>query len=125
SLSVSVFRRLSEHAAGRQTLTEGQRGRLLEYARGNVADWPSPADLADQVDLTPAYFARVFRDSFGRSPRQWLVEVRSHQAARLLPESTLSITEAADRLGYRDVFLFSRQFKQVMGLSPKAYRRGF
>jgi AraC-like DNA-binding protein len=40
----------------------------------------------------------------------------------LLSQSALTISEVADRLGYRDVFFFSRQFKQHNGLSPRQFR---
>lgn len=43
-------------------------------------------------------------------------------ALRLL-ESTLNVSQIALELGYRDVFLFSRQFKSVMGENPSAYRQ--
>jgi AraC-like DNA-binding protein len=48
---------------------------------------------------------------------------RLHYAAQRLLESGLNVTEAALELGYSDVFLFSRQFKQVLGCSPRTYRQ--
>ena len=42
-----------------------------------------------------------------------------------LEESELSITEVAHQLGYPDVYLFSRQFKTIMGVSPRAFRQHF
>ena len=49
-----------------------------------------------------------------RSNLMW----RVRQAQRMLMESDASMSEIAERVGYRDVHFFSRQFKQVTGLSP-------
>lgn len=82
----------------------------------------SPADLARAVELSPDYFARCFRGSYGVSPRRFLVEERLRMAALQLLESPHNVSQIALALGYRDVFLFSRQFKAHFGQSPTAYR---
>jgi AraC-like DNA-binding protein len=65
----------------------------------------------------------VFRRSFGVSPRRWLMQERIRLAARRLCDSTMSVSAIAQDFGYADVYPFSRQFKDVMGQSPLAYRR--
>ncbi len=48
---------------------------------------------------------------------------RIRSAAARLADSTLNVSEVATEHGYRDLTLFSRQFRQIMGTSPRAYRR--
>jgi len=104
-------------------LDEAARRKLLQYAAEHVAERPSPADLAAVLRLSPDYFARAFRRTFDISPRKWLVRERISQAAvRLLDAPQLTVSEIAYEFGYEDIFLFSRQFKQVTGRSPSAHR---
>src|SRR5690606_6844081 len=89
----------------------------------HLASWPTPAQLAKQLRLSHDYFARRFAATFGMSPRSWLVQQRVSHGAYRLVDTNLTISEVAAELGYDDPFLFSRQFKQVMGQSPRDYRR--
>lgn len=104
-------------------LTRTQRETLARYFAEHASGWPTPADLAGSVQLSPDYFARCFRRTYGISPRGWLVEERQRLAALRLLESTGNVSQIARDLGYADVFLFSRQFKAVFGASPTHYRR--
>lgn len=66
--------------------------------------------------------SRVFKQVTGSLPRDFIIQVRIDRAKQLLRESSLSIGEIADALGYPDVFFFSRQFKNRSGLSPTHFR---
>ncbi len=98
------------------------RQRLFEYVRAHIRRRPSPADLASALELSPDYFSRVFRASFGVSPRSWLVMERIKAAAEELQSSTANISEIAERYGYKDIFRFSKQFRRVMKCSPTQWR---
>jgi AraC family transcriptional regulator len=113
---------VSRADAGR-VLTTAQRRLLIQFADANVATRYSPDDLSAVVGLSPDYFARLFRRSFGLPPRTWIMQHRIRQAANALLESNRTVTEVAFSLGYDDIYLFSRQFRQVMGLAPTPWRR--
>ncbi len=83
----------------------------------------APADLARAAGLSPRYFARRFNATFAQTPRTWLVSERMRRAALLLLERDVPIGVIAKDLGYEDMFLFSRQFRQVVGRSPSEFRR--
>jgi len=53
----------------------------------------------------------------------WLLQQRLRHAAVLLRESNARVSEVASKLGYSEIYLFSRQFRQMFGASPKKYRR--
>ncbi|MFJ5646103.1 AraC family transcriptional regulator [Streptomyces sp. NPDC093223] len=101
--------------AAQQAITELADRRIHERLRA--------ADLADAVGLTPDYFTRVFRRTFGIPPREWLMQHRVRHGAWMLDTTDASITQVAQFLGYPDPFLFSRQFKLVMAVSPQIYRK--
>ena len=113
--------RETAEVAGR--LTRGQRGALAAYVAANPVKRPTPAELAKVAGLSADYFTRCFRRTLGKSPRRWLLEQRVRHAAQHLLETERRVGEVAGDFGYTDVFLFSRQFKAVMGVSPARHRR--
>jgi AraC-like DNA-binding protein len=118
-----VLRASSTRVLGGAVLNEAQRQHLLRYAKEHALERPTPRDLALELRLSADYFSRAFRRTFSVSPRRWLKNERIRHAATLLTKPGLSVSEVAYQFGYRDVYLFSRQFKQVFGLSPRFFRR--
>ncbi len=118
-LLFSELRRLAAREAG--GLDPLAQARLLELVGRDPAARPQPAGLAQALGLSPTWFARLFRRTYGCPPRTWLVRQRMTQAAERL-DSCATVGEVAQRFGYADLFLFSRQFRLVMGCSPRAWR---
>ncbi|MEU6285411.1 helix-turn-helix transcriptional regulator [Streptomyces sp. NPDC047028] len=104
-------------------LSRPARRLIVELADGRIHERLRAADLAEAVGLTPDYFTRVFRRTFGMPPREWLMHRRVRHGVWALDTSDRSVTQIAQTLGYPDAFLFSRQFKLIMGMSPQTYRR--
>ena len=108
-------------------LTGGQQNTIRDFLAERAAHlpevpWPGSAELARHLRLSPDYFTRLFTRTYGQPPRRWLLEQRVRLAALRLAESRLNVSEVAAEFGYENVFLFSRQFRQVMGQSPSQYR---
>ncbi len=89
------------------------------------SDEPAPTveQLAEIMCVTASHFSRQFKQAMGLSPQQWIIEARLQRGRVLLRESSLSIQQISDSLGYCDSFAFSKQFKRFTGQSPSAYRR--
>lgn len=66
---------------------------------------------------------RLCRATFGISAVRWLIRQRIRSAAQRLAESTLNVSQIAEKYGYTSLYFFSRQFRQVMGCSPVEWRR--
>ena len=84
---------------------------------------PDYAALAERLGTSPSTLRRRFADAVGTSPHGYLLQCRAAAARELLGSTDLPIKAVADRLGYRDVYFFSRQFRQLVGVPPAAYRR--
>ena len=80
-------------------------------------------ELAHEAGAGASTFRRAFKAATGVSPREWAITARLAKARELLAETSLPIGTIAERLGYRDVYFFSRQFSKHTGLSPAAWRR--
>lgn len=78
--------------------------------------------LSNELNMSRDYFSRLFKNTFGKSPKEWIFEEKMRFAAKMLIDSEISTNELSDLFGYTDVYLFSRQFKKVLGLTPHQYR---
>src|SRR4029079_16243705 len=73
---------------------------VLEYMRAHLYESLTVADLADLVSLSPSAFAPLFRDVTGRSPYQFLKEMRMDRARELLVDGHLTVARISQALGY-------------------------
>jgi AraC-like DNA-binding protein len=114
--------------AGQSVLDDTQRERseainaTQRFIRDNPGKFFSVAELADRVGYCPNYLTRLFRKIVGMTPKEFCIRVRLEHAQTLLSQSRMGIEQIATALGYSDVFFFSRQFKQRIGLSPATWR---
>jgi AraC-like DNA-binding protein len=95
---------------------------LLEGDEKGAA-WPDYASVARALGVSQATLRRRFRVATGTSPHDYVVRSRIARARVLLSESEAPLKEVASRLGYADVAFFARQFRQVAGVAPGAFRR--
>lgn len=83
----------------------------------------SASDLARKFGYSQRHFRRIFFQSHGKTPGRTHIEARIDRAKKLLIGSALNVSEIALSLNYENVFYFSRQFRQITGLSPIEFRR--
>lgn len=79
-------------------------------------------ELSQRFGLGLTTLKQCFRAQYGCPPATYRKVCRMQQAARLLGDSGLSITEIAGRSGYENLSKFSSAFRSVMGVSPRDYR---
>ncbi len=81
--------------------------------------------IADEIDMHPAKFRRLWKVLFDDPPNQHHTKLRLMQAAKILAETTMQVQEIADSTGFQDSLYFSRLFKREYGVSPKHYREKY
>jgi transcriptional regulator GlxA family with amidase domain len=79
--------------------------------------------IAHNFDISVRSLNRNFKKAVGKSPMQYLQQIRIDNAKELLKTSNISIAEVAYNVGYPDCSYFSAVFKKQISLSPKDYRR--
>lgn len=96
---------------------------LIQYLRSRPSVRLSVEEAAARVGLSPDYFSRFFASQTGESYRAYVLRIRMERALLLLEETGMKVSEIAESLGYRDVYLFSRQFRSAYGFPPSQVRK--
>lgn len=110
--------RIRESNAG---LTRRQLSQVLDHIHANFAKEVPLTTLASVSGLSPYHFARLFKQSTGLAPHQYLIRVRIERARGLLLHSNESITSIATQVGFCDQSHFSTHFKRIYGVTPRAF----
>ncbi len=81
-------------------------------------------EVARYVGVSAGYFSRSFHKEAGISFQEYLNRYRIHRARALLAEGRSNVTDVAFSVGFQNVSYFCQVFRQVVGVSPRAYQKG-
>ena len=88
--------------------------------------YASPADVrawAQGCHMSVTHFRRLFRQALGKSPHQYLIELRTLMAASRLEAGREKIIDIAHESGFATLSSLNRSFRRVLGATPRAWRR--
>ena len=127
SLLVGLFRRhLSGNATPEQIAANAARyDRIrpaVELIKSDMSRRPSLEELSEACHLSPSHFCRLFRQITGCSPLQFDTDLRIREAAALLRQTDMSVSQIALSVGFDDAGYFSRCFKRRLGTTPTRAR---
>ncbi len=97
--------------------------RILAYVDTHYSENITMNDLSAVTGLSPDYMTRKFKSALHMTPSEYVRKFRIARAMELLCTTELSVAAVAERTGFSDVSLFSRVFKQAVGLPPASYRK--
>ncbi len=95
----------------------------LAFIENNYMNEITVEDIAEVSGLNRSYFGKIFKESVGKSPQEFLIHYRMIKAAELLSMTRYSVGEIANAVGYPNQLHFSRAFKGVYGVSPRNWRK--
>ncbi len=95
----------------------------LSFIEQNFQNDISVEDIARFCGLNRSYFGKIFKDTVGRSPQDFLMNYRMVKATELLKMTQLSIGDISNAVGYSNQLHFSRAFKNIYGISPRDWRK--
>ncbi|MGF1481850.1 MAG: helix-turn-helix domain-containing protein [Cyanophyceae cyanobacterium] len=106
-------------------LSQSQLKQVISYINELLDRDLSLAELAAVVQMSPNYFASLFKQATGVSPHQYVTQRRIESAKRLLKKTRLPLIEVAQQVGFANQSHFSTVFRKQTGMTPRTYRNAF
>lgn len=127
-LVVQLIRQLSNRQGSNGGI-RGSGGRLARHALQEVEEYIhdhldqniSLAELAAVAHLSEFHFARLFKQTTGLPPYQFVIHQRVERAKRLIAAGQLSLAQIAIEVGFSDQSQLTRHFKRLVGVTPKRF----
>lgn len=93
--------------------------------QSKLSDPPNIAALAKEAGMSEPKLRKLFKQTFGKGIFEYYQSARMQEAAKLLREKHLTVSETGYQLGFTNLSHFSRVFEQHIGSKPKKYRMLF
>jgi AraC family transcriptional regulator len=104
-------------------LPQSQLQRVIDYIKANLTQDLSILELATLTRMSESHFSRSFKQSIGIAPYQYLMQQRVEKAKQLLKQREISISSIALDCGFANQTHLTKVFRQLTGVTPKAYRK--
>jgi AraC family transcriptional regulator len=114
-----VAARFTDYRNGlsKQRLTD-----VIDYIQSNLSTNLGVADIARVALMSPFYFGKLFKQSTGHTPHQYVLEQRVRKAQILLANTDLPLIQVASAIGMANQSHFTSMFKAKLGITPRQYR---
>ena len=96
---------------------------LIKHLNESIQEQPDYGSLAEKYCMSQSTLRRQFKEYTGEPIHTYLLRKRIHTACEMLVHTDMSIKCIAQKLGYRDIYFFSRQFHKFTGLTPGQFRQ--
>ena len=113
---------LQTHRGG---LGSARLRRIKEFIDAKIEDDLTLCEMAQAVELSTAYFSRMFRKSTGETPHQFLLRRRLERAKKMLRSADGRVLDVAVACGFKSQQHFAQVFRHVCRVTPTEYRREF
>lgn len=94
-----------------------------QYIQEHVEEKLTVPVVAQSVGVSPSYLTALFHKHLEFSPAEYIRRIKLQQSKQLIREGQMNFTQIAENLQYSTVHHFSRQFKQMFGLTPSEYAK--
>ena len=123
TIPIPAPRVVTRHSTDVVAVDDATVARALNYIREHYRKGITVAGIARAAGVSRRVLEIRFRKTMQRSVYEEVLRLRMNQACLLLTETNLSVAQVAEALNYDEIKYFSRAFRQVIGLSPLAYRK--
>lgn len=116
----SVFKtQIPHHSKG---LPKSQLCQVIDYMNAHLERDISLPELAEVAFMSQSHFTRLFKQSMGVTPYQYLLNQRIERVKQLLKQKKIAIADVALQCGFANQTHLTKRFRQIIGITPKAYR---
>ena len=117
-------RSIPDDQPGKGRLSPRQLQHVIAFAHDSMQLDIGLVDLANLVHLSAYHFGRLFKQTIGLSPYQYILQMRIEYAKKLIIEKAGPLGEIAYQLNFSDQAHFSNAFRKATGVSPRQYQHG-
>ncbi|MBE9178569.1 helix-turn-helix transcriptional regulator [Oculatella sp. LEGE 06141] len=103
-------------------LTHSQLQQAIDYIHTHLDRDLSLTELASIINISPTYFASLFKQAIGTSPHQYVIQQRVERAKMMLKGTDLAIADIALQVGFSSQSHLTQHFKRLTGVTPKQVR---
>ena len=103
-------------------LTHIQLKPVLDYIQTHLDRDLSLAELAQVINISPTYFASLFKQAMEITPHQYVIQQRVERAKTMLLKTDLAIADIALQVGFSSQSHLTQQLKRLTGMTPKQVR---
>lgn len=94
-----------------------------QYVQEHAAEKLTVAAVAEQIGVSASYLTALFHRHLAFSPGEYIRRIKLGRSKQLIREGRMNFTEISESLQYSTVHHFSRQFKQMFGMTPTEYAK--
>lgn len=94
-----------------------------KFIEENYAKQLRLEDIGAEIGFNATYFSALFKKETGKNFSEFLIETRVHKAKEFLVEKEITVTEAAEKVGYTDMKYFTKIFRKETGLNPSEFQK--
>lgn len=117
-----IFSYFMKHSRPKYEVTDERLLRIAGYVQQHIAREISTDALADIACVSKSQLTRLFNQTFGVSPLQYVIRKKIQHAQKLLLTTGYSVVQVSRSVGFADVSYFIRLFKKNIGFTPQDYR---
>ena len=114
--------RRSQPAGEGTRLSRHQLRRAIDFMQDRLAENLSLTAVAAEAGLSVFHFARLFKQTTGLAPHQYLIQCRVERAKQLIVASSASTADIAQQVGFCDQSHLTVHFRRIYGVTPKRFR---
>jgi AraC family transcriptional regulator len=109
-------------ASQNSSLTRTQLQQAIDYIHTHLDRDLSLTELAGVINISPTYFASLFKQMIGIPPHRYVIQQRVERAKMMLKKTDLAIADIALQVGFSSQSHLTQQFKRLTGVTPKQVR---
>lgn len=127
--SMSLFYKILSELQKSRYCTDAQFKKIepaAEYVKTHfLTETISAQKLSELCGISYSYVKKLFVLKYGATPKRFCIHLKMNYACSLLTESGYSVSQTAEACGYSDVYFFSHQFKEYVGVSPANFVKSY